>query len=251
MASLLITGTDTDVGKTWVTISLAAYWQKYCFHHAFPLGGRNLNNSSTSAQDKAHSLGIFKLLQTGVGDKELYDRLFGTEPLIEVASPVCFTAPIAPPVAAAKEGKIIDLGRIWQAFQALEAENFVLLEGLGGLGSPVTTELTVADIASEWRLPTVLVVPVKLGAIAHTVANVALARSLNLDLKGIILSCGTAEASARIEDLTPADLIESLTQTQILGILPYIGDIENFEKLAQIVSNWDVEIILPRKVFSS
>lgn len=249
MASLLITGTDTDVGKTWVTLSLAAYWQKYCSQHDFPVSGRQLGDS-TASEDQGTPLGILKLMQTGVGDRELYDRLLGADPLVEVVTPLGFAAPLAPPLAAAKEGKIIDLGKIWQAYQALESEKFVLLEGLGGLGSPVTAELTIADIASEWRLPTVLVVPVKLGAIAHTVANVALARSLNLDLKGIILSCGTAEASARIEDLTPRDLIESLTQTPILGTLPYISDIADFAKLFQIVSNWDLEIILPRKVFS-
>jgi len=64
----------------------------------------------------------------------------------------------------------------------------VLVEALGGLGSPVSEEFTVADLA-EWRLPTVLVVPVKLGAIAQAVANVALARPSRVHLKGIVLNC--------------------------------------------------------------
>ena len=233
MASLLISGTDTDVGKTWVTVSLAAYWQQYRCH-------LSTNNNSLENQ-----LGIFKLMQTGIGDYELYARLFGAETSIKVATPLCFSTPVAPPIAAAKENKIIDLGKIWQDLQTLTAQNFVLIEALGGLGSPVTSELTVAHLAAEWRLATVLVVPVKLGAISQAVANVALARSLNVNLKGIILSCTNSESATEIEDLTPVDLIESLTQTPILGILPYISELTDLNKLAKVSSSWDLELILP------
>lgn len=237
MATLLIAGTDTDVGKTFVTIALTSYWQKHRLH--------NHNN----VQD---ILSIFKLIQTGTGDVELYNRLFAEVAGIEIVEPLRFAAPLAPPIAAAKEGKMIELGQVWQNFVATEAKSeFVLLESLGGLGSPVTDELTVGDIAADWRLPTVLVVPVKLGAIAHTIANVALARSLKIDLKGIILNCSQIEAVGRIEDLTPVDLIQSLTQVPVIGTLPYAKDWQNSDRIAQIVANWDLELILPPvKVFS-
>lgn len=234
MGALLIAGTDTDVGKTFVTVSLAAYWQQY-----------RLGTNSTIS---TNLLSIFKLIQTGVGDLELYNRLFADSELIKVVAPLCLSTPLAPPIAAAKEGKMIELGKIWQAFSSLEREsNFILMETLGGLGSPVTRELTVGNIAADWRLPTVLVVPVKLGAVANAVANVALARSLKVDLKGIILNCSQPDAEERIEDLTPIDLIQSLTQIPILGTLPYISDLTNTRKLAQIVANWDLELILPPK----
>ena len=179
------------------------------------------------------------------GDVELYNRIFA-ETGIEIVAPLRFSAPLAPPIAAAKEGKTIELGRVWQAFNTLQQKaNLVLLESLGGLGSPVTNELTVGNIAADWRLPTVLVVPVKLGAIANVVANVALARSLNIDLKGIILNCSQAE-SQEIEDLTPIDLIQSLTQTPVIGTLPYIENLTQTDKITSIVSNWDIELILPQ-----
>ncbi len=231
MTSLLIAGTDTDVGKTYVTIALAVYWQKY-----------RLNQDSGAVDP----LSIFKLLQTGVGDVELYNRLFAEVEGIEIVPPLRFDAPVAPPIAAAKEGRVIELGKIWQDFTAaVEKSDLVLLESLGGLGSPVTDELTVGNIAADWRLPTVLVVPVKLGAIAHTVANVALARSLKIDLRGIILNCSQLEAVGRIEDLTPIDMIESLTQVPVIGTLPYAKDWQNSDRIAQKVANWDLELILP------
>jgi dethiobiotin synthetase len=105
----------------------------------------------------------------------------------------------------------------------------------------------VGDLAADWRLPTVLVVPVKLGAIAHTVANVALARSLKIDLRGIVLNCSQLEAVGRTEDLTPIDLIQSLTNVPVIGTLAYAKDWDNSDRIAQKVANWDLELILPKQ----
>ncbi|MEO1466673.1 MAG: dethiobiotin synthase, partial [Cyanobacteria bacterium J06633_1] len=229
MTALMIAGTDTDVGKTFATIALAAYWQKY-----------RLGKVQESKNQISNQLSIFKLMQTGVGDVELYQRLFAERVGIDIVPPLRFEAPLAPPIAAAKEGKKIDLAGVWQKLRAAEqTSQLVLIESLGGLGSPVTEELTVVDLAAQWRLPTVLVVPVRLGAIAHTVANVALARSLNLDLRGIVLNCAQLESVGRIEDLTPIDLIHSLTQIPVIGTLPYAKDWDNSDRIAQKVADWD------------
>lgn len=221
--SLLITGTNTDVGKTFVTVSLVFYQQKY---------------------QKTNSTGLLKLMQTGKGDRELYEELFADSKSIEVLTPLQFEAPLAPPIAAAKEQKQIDLKLVWQSLSHLQQQQeLVLIEALGGLGSPVTEELTVANLAADWRLPTILVVPVALGAIAQAVANVALARSLNIDLKGIILNCTSQEGEAHQDDLAPKELIETLTQTVVLGTLPYVGEIRDRDRLAAIVSDWDLELM--------
>lgn len=234
MSLLMIAGTDTDVGKTFVTIALAAYWRKYRLQ-----------------QNHQGCLSLFKLMQTGVGDVELYQRLFGDVGSIEIIEPLRFKAPLAPPIAAAKEGKTIELRTIWQKFStASQRSELLLLESLGGLGSPLTDELTVGNLAADWRLPTVLVVPIKLGAIANAVANVALARSLNIDLRGIILNCSQLEAIGRTEDLTPIDLIQSLTQIPIIGTLPYAKNWANSDRIAQKVANWDLELILPPAKYS-
>jgi dethiobiotin synthetase len=225
MGILLITGTDTDVGKTVLTIALVAYWQSYRF---------------------CRQLGLMKLMQTGTGDRELYQQMFAQEEALKIVTPISLAAPLAPPLAAVKENTAIDLGLVWQTLKQLrEQQDFVLVEALGGLGSPVTEELTVANVAADWHLPTVLVVPVKLGAIAQAVANVALARSLKVNLKGIVLSCSQPENEAQLADLAPVDLIESLTQIPVLGTLPYLNETNNHEKLAQVAANLDLEFILP------
>lgn len=222
--TLLITGTDTGAGKTFVTTALAAYWQKY------------------RPQSR---LGIMKPIQSGEGDKELYQSLFTLRQTPEELTPLYFQAPLAPPIAAAKENRTIDLGLVWQTLLKLQQRSdFLLVESLGGLGSPVTDELTVADLAGKWRLPTVLVVPVRLGAIAQAVANVALARQAKINLRGIVLNCTQPRFDEEIADLTPPELIESFTHIPVLGCLPYLEAPTNLELLAEVGSNLDWERLL-------
>jgi dethiobiotin synthetase len=221
--SLLIAGTDTDAGKTVLTSALAAYWKVHA---------------------PQRSLGVFKPLQTGVGDREWYNHLFDLP--LDVVNPVQFQAPLAPPLAADLEGKQIDLELVWRAYEKLcQQHDFVLVEGLGGLGSPITHQTTVVDLAWDWRLPTVLVVPVRLGAIGQAVANVALARLSRVHLRGIVLNCVqpcTAEDCDRWANET---LIQTLTGIPILGTLPHFGDVTNLNQLAIAASNLDLERLLP------
>jgi dethiobiotin synthetase len=224
MKTLLIAGTDTEVGKTVLTSALVAYWQLY---------------------NRSKHLGLMKLMQTGIGDRERYEELFGGSSSVEIVTPLCFQTPVAPPVAAEREGRNIDLAAVWQALKSLEGQkDFVLVEALGGLGSPVTHELTVADLAGEWRLDVVLVVPVKLGAIAQTVANVALARQCKINLRGIVFNCVRSITEEELVDWVPIDLIQSLTCIPVLGILPFISELNSIEKLAHIASNLTVEKLL-------
>lgn len=229
MSTLLIVATDTDAGKTVLTTALTAYWQKY------------------RSRD---TLALLKLMQTGVGDCETYQRLFSLSQPPETLAPLRFEAPLAPPVAAAKEGRAIDLAPVWQTLQRLQQDyEFVLVEALGGLGTPVTDELIVADLARDWQLEAVLVVPVRLGAIAQTVANVALARQAKVKLKGIVLNCNCVEAESRLDDLTPIDLIEALTHIPVLGTIPYLNDPNDLTELEKDASNLDLERLLPAQKY--
>ena len=225
MKTLLITGTDTEAGKTVLTTALAAYWQKYC---------------------SDRSLGIMKPMQSGVGDCEWYQKLFSLDQTQSEITPLYFQAPLAPPIAAARENRTVDLAVVWKAFTALrERRDFLLMEALGGMGSPITDELTVADLAGSWRLPTVLVVPVKLGAISLAVANVALARQSRVQLVGIVLNCVQPRTDAEIADWTPVALIQSLTSIPILGCLPHLENPADLDLLAKVASDLDLERLLP------
>lgn len=226
MASgLLIAATDTECGKTVLTCALMAYWRAYC---------------------GARRLGVLKPVQAGTGDRELWQQLFKLEESLEELNPIFFDTPLAPPIAAALESKTVDLAPAWHRYTVLKRQcDWVLVEGLGGLGSPVTDEMTVADLAADWRLPVVLMVPVRLGAIAAAVANVALARQHRLQLQGIVLNCTTPEAQVQLNQLTPPDMISSLTRIPVLGVLPYLSDPTNLAQLSSAARQMTLEAIMP------
>jgi dethiobiotin synthetase len=221
MQPLLITGTDTGVGKTVVTAALAAYCQTY---HV------------------TKSLGIYKPIQAGEGDREYFHRTFQLAQTLAEITPIFFETPVAPAIASGREHKPVDLGKIWQQFQILNGKcDRLLVEAMGGLGSPITPEYIVADLARDWHLPTILVVPVRLGGIGQAVANVALAKAQKVNLKGIILSYTQPGSAQEIEDFTPIELIEGLTSIPVLGILPHIADLGDVAKLAQAASGLELE----------
>ena len=219
--TLFITGTDTNAGKTVLTSALAAYWQKF-----YP----------------NQKLGIMKPLQSGEGDRELYLRLFDLPQTAEELNPLYFTAPLAPPLAADLENRPVELEKVWPVLVGLQKRSDLLLvEALGGLGSPVTHELTVADIARDWGLTAVLVVPVRLGAISQAVANVALARQTKMQLRGIVLNCTEPRTQEEIDKWTPAYMIEELTRVPVLGCLPFLVDATDKDKLIEVASKLDLE----------
>jgi dethiobiotin synthetase len=229
---LLIVGSDTGVGKTVLTAALAAYWLTY-------------RDRNTSPNTPSTSLGIYKPLQSGEGDREFYNQTFNLSQTLAEITPLYFETPIAPAIAAYKEGKEIDLGLIWQQFQKLQKQKECLLvESLGGLGSPITDEYIVADLARDWALETILVVPVRLGAISQAIANVALANMQKVKLRGIVLSCSQVYSPEEIEELAPPQMISRLASIPVLGILPYVHDLSNISQLAQAASDLDIERIL-------
>jgi dethiobiotin synthetase len=221
---LLITSTDTEAGKTVLTAALVAYGRKY---------------------RPQENWGILKPIQCGSGDREFYSQLFDRS--VDDINPIYLEQPLAPPIAASQAGVSIDLGLAWRALQQMQQQqDFVFIEAIGGLGTPVTAELVVADLAREWRLPAILVVPVKLGSIGLAVATVALARQYNVQLRGIVLNCPQPLTDSEIANLAPAELIQSLTSTPVLGCLPYLPDLNDLDLLAAAAANLELEVLLPQ-----
>jgi len=224
---LSIVGTDTDAGKTIVSTAIAAYWARY------------------RAADGDNPVALFKPFQSGVGDIERYGEIFGDT--IETANSVYLRDPLAPPVAAANEGVEIDLGKAWRDLQSIaDRKSHAIVEWLGGLGSPVTWELTVADLVRDWRMSAILVAPVRLGSISQVVACAALAREAKVKLGGIVLNCTEPIEAETREQLMPIGAIERLTHLPVLGCVPFL---ENPRDRAQLVAAAaDLDIVTIERV---
>lgn len=231
MNTLLIAGTDAQVGKTIVMMALIAYWQRY--YTPRRLGVMKPIESHGTISENAER------------DCDLLTRLFNLDQSPSEVTQLNFQATL-PPIALERQGgQRIDLEPIWQQLQQLQQRDFVLLEAWGGLGSPLTPTTTVADLAWDWKLPTVLVVPIQPGAVPHAVANVALARQAKVHLKGIILNAAEPCSPEDWMEWAPINLIQSLTQKPVLGCIPYLEDPLDRDKLAQVASELELERLLP------
>lgn len=231
MNTLLIAGTDAKVGKTVVVMAVLAYWQRYC---------------------ATRQVGVMKPVECRHNDEsterdcEKLSRLFKLSQSLTDITPISLSTAALPPIATARTGIQINLEDLWQRLRALQQQkDFVLLEAWGGLGTPLTEETTVADLAWDWQIPTVLVVPVQLGSVAQAVTNVALAHQSRVHLKGIILNSAQPCDKQDRENWAPIDLIQSLTRKPVLGCMPYLEDLADINKLAQIASEWQLERFLP------
>lgn len=252
MQTLLITGTNAQVGKTVVLAALIAYWQRYRAQQvgvmkpidyvraSDPLNSGPLNSGPPNFNPLEPNK--FDQRPTTEPDCERLKRLFNLAQTPGQITPVMLAAP----TVVAESGSSIPLEQLWRSLQQLQQQyDLVLLEALGGLGTPLTAETTMADLAWDWRIPTVLVVPVQSGMVADAVANVALANQSRLHLKGIILNHSRPGGGNDWADLEASiQLIQSLTRKPVLGCIPHLNP-NNLSQLAQAAADLDLDRLLP------
>ncbi len=222
MPQILISGTDTGVGKSTLAMALTAYWQAY----------------------RPESVGLMKLLSCGPDDPERYQQILSLDQPLATICPLVFEAPVAPPLAADLAGSTIDLGLIWQNLAHLsEIKDWVFIEAVGGLGCPLTWEYTVADLAHDWRLPVILVAPVRLGTFGQVIAHARWAKSLGLRVLGIVLNpVHLVSPEEALLWAAPGPLAH-LSGVPVWGSLPFLTTWTP-QTLAQGAAGLDLEYLL-------
>ncbi|MCU0727800.1 MAG: dethiobiotin synthase [Planctomycetes bacterium] len=196
---VLVTGTDTGVGKTVVAAALAR-----------TLVARGLRVVAVKPVESGCAV------PPGEGeDGVVLARATGqAEP---VAALDRLRAPLAPPLAAEREGVVLDVDS-WRARieDLAQRADIVLVEGAGGLLSPLTWELTALDLARDLGAAALVVAADRLGTISHARLVLGALRAAGIPVLGVIFSApcapddstGTnAAALARVE---PGTRIASL-----------------------------------------
>lgn len=203
---LFITGTDTDVGKTWVTALIARELRKTTRVGVYKpaCSGRELNREG----------------QTTWPDVDALHEAIGHEHSVDMICPQRFRDPLAPPVAARNEGRTIDQQllrtgcRVWD-----DKVDVLLVEGIGGLLCPVSDNESIADLAADIGYPLLIVARAGLGTINHTLMTIEVAQNRSLPIAGIVLNqCAPAGDQATISN--PAE-IANRTDVPLLGIVEY------------------------------
>lgn len=171
---LFVTGTSTEVGKTFVAAAIV----------------RSLSR-------RGHRVGVYKPVASGcrVDDPHrndawvLWDAAGRPGKLADVC-PQTFAAPLAPHLAARAEGKQVDGELLRSGLQAWADYEIVVVEGAGGLMSPLDEETYVATLAEEFGWPLIVVAPNQLGVINQTLQTLITAATFGegLPLAGIVLN---------------------------------------------------------------
>ncbi|MEW5978859.1 MAG: dethiobiotin synthase [Acidobacteriota bacterium] len=207
---IFITATDTSVGKTTVAAGMIGYLKR--------LG---------------YNVGVMKPVASGAieteagrlisQDAEMLVKFSGSEDPWEWINPYCFSAAVTPALAARIEGVTIDFGRIRECFhQMAERHDLVVVEGAGGVLSPVFEKLYVADLISLLELPVMIVSRAALGTINHTLMTCEALRSRNLRTVGFFLN--RFPRTPNLSESTNAEIISSLSGLPHLGSIPEMDD---------------------------
>jgi dethiobiotin synthetase len=206
-AGLFITGTDTGVGKTFVAGGLAAL-----------------------LRDSGFRVGVMKPAETGCVEKD--GKLFPEDAVklkeasgcavpLEKICPFQLRDPLAPSIAAEREGGRVDIDRLIDIYYEISsAHDITLVEGAGGLMVPLLPSYTYADFARVVKLPTLVVAANRLGAINHLLLTLEHASCKGLRVLGYVLNQIQSEPSLAAD--TNRAAVSTLTSVPCLGEISYL-----------------------------
>ncbi len=227
--TLFITGTDTEVGKTFVSAAL--------LHAFFQAGLRTIGLKPVAAGCESTPEGL-------VNEDALMLQRYATIKLpYSQVNPIALEAPIAPHIAAQREGKVLSLSRLVGLCRGtlMTPHDMAVVEGAGGWLVPLNSRELLSDLARELRAPVVLVVGLRLGCLNHALLTVESIQRRGIPLAGWIGNQCQVEPMAAIED--NLDTLQGAIRAPCLGILPY-ADNPHDETVQQSLN---IEALIPPK----
>lgn len=202
-SAYFITGTDTDVGKTYIASALV---QHFCQQGLQAAGMKPVAAGAELVDGRLLNSDVTELIKAGNVDADL-----------ALINPYVFAPAIAPHIAAEQAGIRVLLDNIKQSFDVLQTKaDVVVVEGAGGFRVPINRQETMADLAVKLNLPIILVVGVRLGCINHALMTAGSIRAAGLNLVGWVAN--------RIDPNMPA-IEENIATLKALIKAPCIADV--------------------------
>ena len=200
-----LTGTDTEIGKTFTACALL---------HAARAAGL------AAAGLKPVAAGV-----DANGRNEDVDQLVAASSVAlppAVVNPYCFRAAVAPHIAAAEEGRAIDFAVIADAVATARRQaDFVVVEGVGGFRVPLGVDRDSADLAVALGLPVILVVGLRLGCINHALLTAEAVAARGLKLAGWVANTVDPDMARRDENIAA---LAGHLDAPLLGVLPRLPE---------------------------
>lgn len=208
-----ITGTDTNVGKTWVTVALMRYLKS---QGQSVLGMKPVASGCFLQHGKLKNLDAL-LIQENATLKLDYALL----------NPYAYASPVSPHIAGADNP--VDLAVVSANFRRLTPlADKVLVEGAGGWYSPINNGEDVSDLALALGLPVILVVAIRLGCINHAQLSARAILQSGLPCAGWVAVCAEPQLPCLEENIQT--ITEKLPIPR-LAVLPYLAAVD-FDRLA-------------------
>ena len=225
--SIFITGTDTDVGKTYVTTGLAVTLRKM----KIDVGVMKPFAAGTAQKTGFKSEDVEILANAAqVNDPEM------------LLNPQFFPI-VASPYTALKNLKIKpNIKLILNRFKKLsKIHSMLLVEGMGGIMTPILQDYFVTNLIKDMKLSTIIVTRTKIGTVNHTVMTCKMCEKYKIPVKGIIINNFDTNGY-NVKELK-RDL-ENLTNIQVLGSIPFIDDMSDTSLYRVFKKNIDFKSLL-------
>ena len=226
LKSFFVTGTDTDVGKTYITAGLAVTFRKM---------GLNVGVMKPFAAGTAQKKG-FKSEDVKILSKSA--QVNDPENLI---NPQFFKIPASPYTAWKKLKIKPKVSTILSSFKKLsKLHETILVEGMGGVMTPILKDYYITNLIKELNIPALIVTRSKIGTVNHTIMTVKMCEKYKIPVKGIIIN--NFDAGYPIKQLT-SDL-QNLTGVKVLGSIPFLKDLNSTSLYRIFKKNIDLKPLL-------
>ncbi|KEH93970.1 dethiobiotin synthase [Clostridium botulinum] len=228
---IFIVGTDTDIGKTFVTGGILYLLRK---------------NGVNASYFKAALSGAIKVNERLIpGDTKFVSDLSGLNEEYSFLTPYVFETAVSPHLASKIENIPINLEVIKSSYlKVKEKYDYIVAEGSGGIVCPMVhnekSTILLEDIIKLLDLDTLLVASAGLGSINHTVLTVKYIENAGLNIKGIIVN-GYDENNICHRD--NVKMIKKLTSKDIIALIPRIKDNNNHKEVKKVFDDLDYKKI--------
>lgn len=234
MLNIFITGTDINVGKTFITAGLAA-----------------------TMQSLGYSTCVYKPIQTGSIEKSGFaqspDLVFikTIDPYIKTYSSYLLKQSATPVIAAESEYITIDKKVIKKDFEMVSNDHdCVIVESTGGIMTPLAPNFLMSDMVKMLDLPVVVIIKPEAGVVNQALLTINHAISKGIKVRGVIIN----DFPERITDIdikTTPRLIEEYSDAKILGIVrnfPNVKKINPNDLITDILNGIDIESVFDVKI---
>ena len=223
MKSLFVTGNDTDVGKTCVTASIVKNLRDMDIDVGVmkPFASGHKKNSNSLSQDV-----------------DILMKYSGSHDPIDLVNPYFFEIPTSPYDASKILARKISTQKVIDAYdRLLSSHDLVIVEGIGGLMTPITQNYFVSNLISELDIDTIIVTGSKLGTVNHTLLTYEHCKQMHLKLKGFVIN-QTEPNGYELSNLKQQ--IMELTNQIVYCTIPYHKNFDLSLYVDNFIKNFDI-----------